>query len=265
MTDDTLRRWERWTSVEDDFIRLRYREITAAEIGLAIGRTTRAVWARALKLDLGEKPSNYHPYFRQIDSPMKAYVLGLLAADGWIDDEGRIGIELNEKDQCLVELVRDQLCPSGRVRHYHRTSDVGHRRDRVMARFQVGCVEMARDLAALSIVPRKTWIMKWPEAMPCEFDNSFVCGYTDGDGHVHSVPNRHWYICGAVPEFLATMAQHIEAATGIAPRGPLSRRPGLWLIEKSGEPVRALDAWMHRDVPGLARKRLPSAGQTVMF
>ncbi len=34
------------------------------------------------------------------------------------------------------------------------------------------------------------------------------------------------------------------------------RHEHAWSIVKSGKPVRALDEWIHRDVPGLARKRL---------
>jgi hypothetical protein len=55
-----------------------------------------------------------HSYFAQIDNSIKAYVLGVLAADGNIlPKHYRITLELSAKDADLLETVRDELVPGG--------------------------------------------------------------------------------------------------------------------------------------------------------
>lgn len=250
----------RWTAAEDAFLFENYGDKSPGEIAAALGRTAHAVWEHARRTDCAQHRSdNYHPYFRHIDAPVKAYVLGLLAADGYVDDEGRIGIDLAVADQSAVALVRDQLCPSGRVRIYARKS-----RGTPRARFQVGSVGMARDLAALGIGPRKTHSLAWPERLPQVFDNSFICGYFDGDGHLNPVRGPYWTVCSATAGLLDVMRERISDATGVR-MSRTYRQTSIWAISKYGEPVRALDAWIHRDVPGLARKRIPSNGQQVLL
>jgi hypothetical protein len=249
------RAYRRWTDTEAGQLRDLYGQIPTAEIARRLGRGEGYIYGRLIKDGLATpKPRrhrSYNPYFQVIDSPVKAYVLGLLAADGWVDDEGHIGIELDEKDQAAVALVRDELCPTGSVRFYYRR-DRGY----AMARFQVGSVQMARDLAGYGIVPRKTHTLAWPEGLPAEFDNSFVCGYFDGDGHLRWDQYPYWTVICASRPFVETMREHIEAALGVGPFGPY-RQGSAWSITKAGKAAAAIEAWMHRDVAGLARKRLP--------
>ena len=240
-----------WTDSEDAIVRDQYATKGASGIAITLSRTARAVWARAAQLDqVKRRGGNYHPYFRRVDSPIKAYVLGLLAADGYVEDDGHIGIELTVDDRSAVELVRDELRPAGSVHIYARSGGGTPR-----ARFVVGSVGMARDLAALGIGPRKTRALAWPHELPQEFDNSFICGYFDGDGHIRTTPGLYWTVCSATAEFLAVMRERIGEATGVR-TSRVYRQSSIWAISKYGVSVPTLDAWMHRDVPGLERKRL---------
>lgn len=240
----------RWTPPQLAYLQENYGSKTAAEIAATLGRTRKAIYERADKAGLLSRQFACS-YFQQIDSPVKAYVLGLLAADGWVDDDGRVGVELCERDQSVVALVRDQIQPTGRLHTYQRR---GGRQ--AMVRFVIGNVELAADLARHGVTPRKSHTISWPTTMPAEYDSSYICGFFDGDGHLASPPRLYWTVCSANADFLGAIRQRIEAATEVKPFGPY-RSGGAWAITKSGEPVRALDAWLHRDVPGLARKRLP--------
>src|SRR6185437_3005752 len=58
-----------------------------------------------------------HDYFHQIDSPMKAYILGFLAADGnLLARFHRLTVELSVKDCALLALLRDELAPGCSLR-----------------------------------------------------------------------------------------------------------------------------------------------------
>jgi hypothetical protein len=242
----------RWDAAELGYLREHYGVISASGIADALGRTACAVYGRAKKAGLTVSQGAPCTYFREVDSPVKAYVLGLLVADGWVDDENRVGIELAEDDRETVAIVRDELNPAGRLRVYQRT---GGGRPRV--RFQFGNAQLAIDLARHGVVPRKTGLEAWPEGLPAQFENSFICGYYDGDGHMRLSPRPYWTVCSATRAFLDEMRNRIEDATGVKmsrvyPQGPI------WAISKYGEmAVRTLDDWLHRDVGGMARKRLP--------
>jgi hypothetical protein len=66
-------------------------------------------------------------------------------------------------------------------------------------------------------------------------------------------------VVSGVPDFLRDMQAKVLELTGLGIGGPYQdrRHEHAWSIILTGERVRALDEWIHRDVPGLARKRLP--------
>jgi len=245
-----------WTEVELAYLRLNYTTMTAREIAEHLGRTTQAVHARASKLGLVSRHrlgvnSLIKDYFKVIDTPMKAWVLGLLASDGSMSKAGQLKLELHRKDLEIVVAVRDELAPEARISYYNT-------RTTPMARFMISDPGLRADLASHGVVNAKTLITAWPTDLPREFVNSFVCGYYDGDGSLGLRPIPRWSVVSGVPEFLRIMQAQIHEHTGIWPGGPYEdkRHEHAWSIVQTGEPVRVLDEWIHRDVPGLARKRL---------
>lgn len=255
-----------WTVPELEYLREHYGTSSTKEISAVLGRTPGAIINRAGILGL---KSRHHAganslvpgYFKVIDTPTKAYLLGLLTADGFISEKNQVALALSNKDRVLVELLRDELAPCGRVGMY-KTKE-----GRPMAIFRVQSAALADDLASHGVVPAKTLITRWPETVPYELENSYICGYFDGDGSL--LPNwlYRWTIVGGCPDFLTTMQVRIKAHTGISVGGLYRdrRHAHAWSICQTGEPVRALDAWTHRDVPGLARKRMRPSDQDTLF
>ncbi len=133
-----------------------------------------------------------HDYFAQIDSPMKAYMLGILAADGNVlPKHHRITLELSAKDADLLELVRDQLVPGGAIISRHRN---GY--DYQVLAFVSR--KMIDDLEALGVTAVKSRTITWPEKLPSSFAREFILGYFDGDGYItyHERPNRRYPYLG---------------------------------------------------------------------
>jgi len=250
-----------WTTEELAYLHENYTKLPARLIAEKLGRSYSAIYQRAkieglTSLHRAGFNSLIPGYFQVIDTPVKAYLLGLLAADGSMSKAGQLKLELHEKDICLVELARDHIAPGARISHY-RT------RTTPMARFMVSAPGLVADLASHGVIHRKSLITRWPEDVPPELEGSYLCGYFDGDGSLRQEPPYRWAVVSGTLAFLQVMQGRIKAHTGVKVGGPYqdTRHNAAWSIVASGSPVRALDAWLHRDVPGLARKRLPQSSQ----
>lgn len=232
--------------------------MAAAEVASNLGRTYAAVKTRAHTLGITSKArvgtaSIRHDYFHQIDTPEKAYVLGLIAADGNVrSDNGRLQLKLEVKDRSAVELVRDQVAPDAPLRE--ELTNLGN----TMIVFAVQSPAIAQGLALHGVIPNKSHAMSWPNLVPKHLEGSYICGYFDGDGSLQSVKYPRWTIVSGTITFLERIQNVIEIHTGVHVGGPYTQKgQRVWSIVKSGKAVRELDEWIHRDVPGLPRKRLP--------
>ena len=202
-------------------------------------------------------------YFREIDTPGKAYLLGLLASDGCISRAGQLSLALSEKDAGLVEFARDQVAPGARLASYLT------REGRGMVVFKVQNADMAADLATWGMRPAKTLTMHWPVSLGPEMGRSYLHGYFDGDGSLSTEGLGRWSLVGGSPSFLASVQEFVKAETGIWIGGPYQdkRHKHAWAIVATGAPARRLDAWLQQDGLGLARKRypVPENGQIALF
>lgn len=245
-----------WTPDELAYLRENYSTMTVKQLSEYLGRSIHGIYQRASLEGLKSRHragvnSLRKDYFHVIDTPMKAWVLGLLAADGSISKAGQLKLELHEKDLEIVEAVRDELAPAARISFYKT-------RTTPMARFMVTNPQLVEDLAAHGIVNAKSLITRWPSGLPVHLENSFICGYYDGDGSLGVKPLPRWSVISGNISFLEVIQRRIYSHTGIHVGGPYrdKRHEFAWSIVATGGPVRALDAWIHKDVPGLSRKRL---------
>ena len=245
-----------WTEDDHAYLRANYATMPARDIAAHLGRTEQAVHSRASRLKIGSRHrlgvnSLTPDYFKVIDTPMKAYILGLLTADGHVTKAGQVILALHEKDRALVEAVRDEFVPGARIGGY-KTETTS------MVKFSINHPGLVADLASHGVVNAKSLITVWPEGLPDQFANSYVCGYFDGDGSLGLKPLFRWTVVSGNPDFLRVMQAEILRLSGVRIGGPYRdrRHEHAWSIVQTGEPVRVLDEWIHRDVPGLARKRL---------
>ena len=118
---------------------------------------------------------------------------------------------------------------------------------------------MREDLGRLGVVPRKSHVLQYPD-IPARLDNSFVLGCLDGDGTLCSSRSRNgryqWGLYSASLPFLVDVQAHVLEGVGIRLSGPTRQGAIHGLKCQHQERIRTLDAWLHADIPGLARKRL---------
>jgi hypothetical protein len=267
-----------WTEDEDELLNDLYGTLLLADLAEMLGRSPQAVMTRAMRqgankrsrragiLVRGPRPREdtvttmrrdviRHDYFAQVDSPVKAYVLGWLASDGNVKTDGNvITLRIAAEDEAAIQLVRDELAPLHKITYYKAPHG-----KKLMAAFAVTSRQMKQDLIQLGVTPNKSLTLQYPPILSW-LDNSFLLGHFDGDGSLFKSGRAwRWTIISASPTFLPAVQDRIEGVVGIRPRGPHRHhgRNRAFHITVNGSNVGPVDAWLHADMPGLTRKRLP--------
>lgn len=123
-------------------------------------------------------------FFHEIDTPEKAYFLGLIYADGSINQHG-FTISLKYDDKYILERLAMLL--GGVHQVYEKTSSSALRGKLYVTKLAILTVsakEIREDLINHGVVPRKTYEKEYPRCDKYFFD--FLRGYMDGDGCVYT-------------------------------------------------------------------------------
>lgn len=113
-----------------------------------------------------------HSYFSSIDSYEKAYLLGVLFADGCVMMKSN-QINLISNDYDLLEFFKREIGFSGEIQQ-----NPLHKNAKFVA---FSSIEMKQDLIKLGCVPRKSLTLEFPNIEEKYFW-TFLLGYFDGDG-----------------------------------------------------------------------------------
>jgi hypothetical protein len=183
LSSETCLEIHRLYSVE----KLSTREISI-QLGLnqtTIPKVIRRLTGKPLRKYAGDKT-----YFDQIDTRMKAYFLGFIAADGCIVDNSNtsctdtLAINIHKKDACILEKFRQEL---------NRETElyiVPPPKSQVSIR--INNQHICDSLRRYGLDYRKSLTM--PDIfnlIPREFHDGFIQGYFEGDGWVHQNTTPH--------------------------------------------------------------------------
>jgi hypothetical protein len=134
-------------------------------------------------------------FFEKIDTPNKAYILGLLFSDGHMY-ERRKQIRLKMADKELLESVlsamkydRPLLCEKGYGNHQDAWSLI------------ICNPKMYEDLINIGLLPRKTYESTFPvDFISDENMSHFIRGFFDGDGSIGSYKHigGYLYYCASI-------------------------------------------------------------------
>lgn len=122
-------------------------------------------------------------YFDIIDSPNKAYILGLLFADGCNSENiHNIKLELQERDRHIVESVAKELCTNKPLKtiRLHDKNPAWQNTCQLI----VTNKHMSETLSQHGMVPNKSLMLNFPTSIPENLYSHFIRGYFDGDGHI---------------------------------------------------------------------------------
>lgn len=119
-------------------------------------------------------------YFREINSANKAYLLGLLFADGCVAHESNT-VSLVSNDIELITFFKNEIvCDKAIYRNpSHQNAFT----------YSFCSPNMKSDLINLGCVPRKSKIIKFPCLLDSIFYRDFLRGNFDGDGSINISKN----------------------------------------------------------------------------
>lgn len=122
-------------------------------------------------------------YFEKIDNPDKAYILGLLAADGYNDEiRGKVEISLQEEDGYILQEICDKIFENRKISYrkvYGEKNKIGN--VKTSYRLNICSRKVSQDLTKCGIKQNKSFMLKWPE-IDSMLNWHFIRGLFDGDG-----------------------------------------------------------------------------------
>jgi hypothetical protein len=168
-----------------------------------------------------------HDFFDQIDTPEKAYWLGVLITDGCVSNN-EIILSLAGKDVDHVELWRKAIGSTSKLSRATRLKTFDRYKWRCStARLTIRSRQLTAALAKLGVTPAKTGRTKYPDGIPEHLEKHFWRGAIDGDGWLCWARNngRRQFIIGftgdepLVRAFQNFCRKHVPTRAAIQPNG----------------------------------------------
>ena len=177
--------------IDDNLVIERYNELknlkkVAKSFGVSLRPIKRILNKNNIELTNRRFNVN-HSYFNVIDSEDKAYWLGFLFADGCIRKTktgSQVVLKLSVKDENHLIKFKNDLNSEHKIFYNvsKTTSKKGTPSVSNNCVIRVNSGEMVEDLINQGCVPRKTFIIDYPNISE-EFYKDFIRGYYDGDGN----------------------------------------------------------------------------------
>jgi intein/homing endonuclease len=141
--------------------------------------------------DLNRKYKLNESYFSTIDTQDKAYILGILYADGCILEKSKtIKISLKESDNHILKKISSLIYIDYRPldREICKNS---YSNNTIINTLRICSLIMYVDLLVHGLTPRKSLTLEFPKTIPNNLMSHFLRGYLDGDGWI-SVTTRKY-------------------------------------------------------------------------
>ena len=124
-------------------------------------------------------------FFKSINTPEKAYILGFTYADGCIYDVGRFGYCISENDIEVLQFIKEQMKSTSNIPIIHNTKDSRNRQPQAILR--ISSVKLVEDLRNYYGVNRNKTFREgliFPNISE-DLLVHFLRGLSDGDGNIY--------------------------------------------------------------------------------
>ena len=158
-------------------------------------------------------------FFDKIDTQEKAYILGLLYADGWNQtDRNVVGIGLKESDKEILDKITSLIQPTKPLGYYKKNKlKRGFENSQNEYRLVIANKHISERLVELGCGKAKTHNLTFPteEQVPKELQRHFIRGYFDGDGSVSGDKQKQFSFVGTM-DFLIPLQQILMSELGFS-------------------------------------------------
>lgn len=138
------------------------------------------------KKKISKYPRN-SDYFETIDSPDKAYWVGMLLSDGSITNNYSVNLGLKDYEH----IVKFKTAIGAINNKITTITDSRFSNICTTYRLSIRDRKMVADLSKYSIVPNKTYTNFGIPSISSEFIWDFIRGYFDGDGSIYFTNNKY--------------------------------------------------------------------------
>lgn len=151
-------------------------------------------------------------YFDNIDNQNKAYIIGLLIADGSRSSIGHaISISLVETDKSILEKINDELGSNRPLKLVELSKKNPNYSNQYKLSFN--SEHMCTELEKYGITPRKDFTTKFPNMIDESLYRHVIRGILDGDGFINTTEGRTG-ITGN-KDLLLFIKEYIEEKLGV--------------------------------------------------
>lgn len=123
-------------------------------------------------------------YFKSIDTPEKAYILGFIFGDGAVKKSG-LSIILHPQDISILEKIKREMEYTGKV-------STEKYKERKICCLRICSEDLSLDMKSFGIFGNKTNSTKFSikKYVPAKFYSHFIRGFFDADGNIYQNKNR---------------------------------------------------------------------------
>lgn len=191
-------------------------------------------------------------YFDDINTPNKAYVFGLLYADGCAyrkDKKYILSISLQEGDKHILEDVKREIEYEGSLTYIDHSDHLEKYHKNTQNQWSL-CIcnkHIVNTVIDQGIVPRKSYYAKYPNKLDENLFFHFLRGLSDGNGCIAKNEER-WELCGTY-NLMEGVKDRIESKVGVHCSFYTDKRKKcLWHVRVSGRlQVTKLLNYMYKD------------------
>lgn len=137
-------------------------------------------------------------FFETIDSEVKAYTLGFIAADGGRDRKWGIKIGLHPRDADILHKIASAMACNYAPRLVEHATRI---------RLSLYDIDTVRDLEQYGIVERKTLTLPFALNVPSQYLRHYLRGVFDGDG---SMGRQARLVTGSTPFYTGFLAWYMQ-------------------------------------------------------
>lgn len=149
-------------------------------------------------------------YFAEIDTPDRAYFLGFIYADGYLNEKRKFfRIKINARDINILELFAKILYGP------NKEIPVWKEAGREVCAISIANPTMVKDLLQWGVHQKKSLTIKFPQYLPKDMIRHFIRGFFDGDGSASIVKKGKLgniirvSFCSGSKDFIESLRGHL--------------------------------------------------------